>query len=42
MACNGLIIIIVVINTIVFRRENRKADQEGKVLEDSPAFRYTI
>ncbi|KAK5064297.1 hypothetical protein LTR84_000130 [Exophiala bonariae] len=42
MACNGLIILIVIINTIYFRRENRKADQEGKVLEDSPSFRYTI
>ncbi|RVX66072.1 hypothetical protein B0A52_10006 [Exophiala mesophila] len=42
MAANGLLILIVCINTVYFRRENRKADQEGKILEGSPDFRYTI
>lgn len=42
MACNGLIITIVVINSLCFRRENRKADKEGKVLEGNSSFRYTI
>lgn len=42
LACNILIIAIVSMNTIYFRRENRKADKGEKVLEGDPNFRYTI
>lgn len=42
IACNVLIIIVVVINTIIFRSENKKADRGEKVLEGDPNFRYTI
>jgi peptidoglycan/LPS O-acetylase OafA/YrhL len=42
LACNVLIAIIVVINTIYFRRENKKADRGEKVLEGDVNFRYTI
>lgn len=42
LACNVLITVIVVINTIHFRRENRKADRGEKILEGDVNFRYTI
>lgn len=42
IACNVLIIIIVVINCFYFRSENRKADRGEKILEGDPKFRYTI
>ncbi|KAM0723439.1 hypothetical protein Q7P37_000425 [Cladosporium fusiforme] len=42
LACNVLIMIIVTINSIYFKRENRKADRGEKVLEGDPNFRYTI
>lgn len=42
LACNVLIMIIVTINCIYFKRENRKADRGEKVLEGDPNFRYTI
>jgi len=42
IACNILIILIVVINTIVFRRQNRRADNGEVVLEGDVNFRYTI
>ena len=41
LACNVLIAVIVAINTIHFRKENRLADQGKKVLEGDPNFRYT-
>lgn len=42
IACNGLIVIIVFINTFIFRRQNKKADRGEVVLEGDPNFRYTI
>jgi len=42
MTCNALVITFVVINTIYFRRENLKADREGKILEGEATFRYTL
>lgn len=42
LACNILILVIVAVNTVYFRSQNRKADREGKILEGSAAFRYTI
>lgn len=43
LACNVLIAIIVAINTVHFRRENKKADWGEKVvLEGDVNFRYTI
>ncbi|KAH7140929.1 retrograde regulation protein 2 [Dactylonectria macrodidyma] len=42
IACNILMMIIVVINTIVFGRANKLADQGKMVIEGDPNFRYTI
>ncbi|KAI6869802.1 retrograde regulation protein 2 [Hortaea werneckii] len=42
IACNILIMLIVVVNTIVFRRQNRRADNGEVVLEGDVNFRYTI
>ena len=42
IACNILVVILVVVNSIYFRRENKKADRGEKVLEGDPNFRYTI
>jgi len=42
LGCNILIIIIVVVNSIYFRMENKKADRGEKILEGDPNFRYTI
>lgn len=42
LACNTLVVLLVVVNTIVFRRENRKAERGEKVLEGEVGFRYTI
>lgn len=42
ITCNFLVIILVVVNSIYFRRENRKADRGEKILEGDPNFRYTI
>lgn len=42
IACNILIMLIVVVNTIVFRRQNRRADNGEVVLEGDANFRYTI
>jgi len=42
LACNILIIIIVIVNSVYFRRENKKADRGEKILEGDPNFRYTI
>lgn len=42
LACNILIALIVAINTIHFRRENKKADRGEKILEGDANFRYTI
>lgn len=42
ITCNILIVVIVVINTIVFRRKNKQADRGEIVLEGDPRFRYTI
>ncbi|KAF2012737.1 MFS general substrate transporter [Aaosphaeria arxii CBS 175.79] len=42
IACNLLVVILIGVNTVYFRRENRKADRGEKVLEGDPNFRYTI
>ncbi|KAH6686839.1 retrograde regulation protein 2 [Plectosphaerella plurivora] len=42
MACNLLTLVIVLINTVYFRRCNKKADQGQKIIEGDPDFRYTI
>jgi hypothetical protein len=42
IACSLLVILLVGINTVYFRRENKKADRGEKVLEGDPNFRYTI
>lgn len=42
LACNLLIAVVVVVNSVHFRRENAKADRGEKVLEGDAAFRYTI
>ncbi|RVX69478.1 hypothetical protein B0A52_06542 [Exophiala mesophila] len=42
IAVNIMIIIIVAINTYVFRRQNRRADRGEVILEGDPNFRYTI
>ncbi|KXT11918.1 hypothetical protein AC579_8586 [Pseudocercospora musae] len=42
LAFNFLIVILVCINTVFFRYENKKADRGGKVLEGDVNFRYTI
>jgi hypothetical protein len=42
IGCNILVAVIVGINIVVFRRENKRADREGKILERDKNFRYTI
>ncbi|KAI9372760.1 major facilitator superfamily domain-containing protein [Aspergillus egyptiacus] len=42
IACNLLLMLIVVINSIYFRYANRKADRGEKMIEGIPDFRYTI
>ncbi|KAF7190383.1 High-affinity nicotinic acid transporter [Pseudocercospora fuligena] len=42
LAFNSLIVVLVCINTVYFRYENRKADRGEKVLEGDVNFRYTI
>ncbi|KIV91861.1 hypothetical protein PV10_06352 [Exophiala mesophila] len=42
IACNVLVVILVVVNSIYFRHENKKADRGEKILEGDPNFRYTI
>ena len=43
IVANLLIVLIVVINTIIFRRLNKKADRGEIVLEEEdPNFRFTI
>ncbi|KAL5583873.1 hypothetical protein FOVSG1_015224 [Fusarium oxysporum f. sp. vasinfectum] len=42
IACSILTLVIVVINTIKFRRDNKLADEGKKVIEGDPNFRYTI
>ncbi|RVX72343.1 hypothetical protein B0A52_04548 [Exophiala mesophila] len=42
IACNLLIIVTVCINTLIFRKQNRRADRGEIVLENDPHFRYTI
>ncbi|KAK5103428.1 hypothetical protein LTS08_002843 [Lithohypha guttulata] len=42
IACNLLIILIVICNTIYFRAANKKVDRGEKVLEGLPGFKYTI
>lgn len=42
LACNLVIIVVVVVNSIVFKRMNRLADQGRVVLEGDVKFRYTI
>lgn len=42
ITCNVLVIVLVVVNSIYFRSENRKADRGEKILEGDANFRYTI
>ena len=42
LVCNSLIVLLVIVNTIVFRMENKKADRGETVLEGEKGFRYTI
>ncbi|GIZ47405.1 hypothetical protein CKM354_001049700 [Cercospora kikuchii] len=42
LVCNIIIAILVCVNTVYFRSENRKAERGEKVLEGDPNFRYTI
>ncbi|KAF2210373.1 hypothetical protein CERZMDRAFT_113301 [Cercospora zeae-maydis SCOH1-5] len=42
IAVNVMIIVIVAFNTVVFGRQNRKADRGEVVLEGDPKFRYTL
>ena len=42
IACQFLILILLAITTTFFKRENKKQEQEGKVLEGCEGFRYTI
>jgi hypothetical protein len=39
---NILIIITTIVNTIIFRKENAKAERGEKVLEEDANFRYTL
>jgi hypothetical protein len=42
ITCDVLVILMVAILTIYFRRENAKADRGEKILLDDPTFRFTI
>jgi len=42
IVANITIVLIVVMNTIIFRRQNKRADRGEVVLEGDPSFRYTI
>lgn len=42
IACNSLIVCVVIINSIYFTSENRKAARGEKILEEQAEFRYTI
>jgi hypothetical protein len=42
MVCNVLVIVITIVLTLYFRRCNRQADRGERVLNDDPAFRFTI
>jgi MFS transporter, ACS family, DAL5 transporter family protein len=42
LVANAIIVIIVIVNTIVFRKQNERADRGEVVLEGDPNFRYTI
>lgn len=42
MACNVLVIVMVVIMTIYFRRCNAQADRGERILMGDPTFRFTI
>jgi len=42
LIANGLIILIVGIMTLVFRRANRNSEQGGRVIEGHEGFRYTL
>ena len=39
---NCLVLNLVIVNSIYFRRESRKADRGEKILEGDANFRYTI
>lgn len=41
IGCQFLILVLVGVTTLFFRRENRKQEKEGKVLEGCEGFRYT-
>jgi MFS family permease len=42
MIANGLVIIIVGLLTLKFRKANRRAENGGKVIEGQQGFRYTL
>ncbi|KAM0720861.1 hypothetical protein Q7P37_003146 [Cladosporium fusiforme] len=42
LCANVLMIVIVVVNSIIFRRQNKRADRGEIVLEGDPNFRYTL
>ncbi|KAL4867619.1 hypothetical protein BDV12DRAFT_171025 [Aspergillus spectabilis] len=42
IACNLLLMAIVVVQSVWFRRANRQADRGERVIEGAPGFRYTI
>ena len=42
LIANGLIILLVVVMTLAFRRANRNAEEGGKVIEEQEGFRYTL
>jgi MFS family permease len=42
LLANGLIIVIVAIMTLAFRKANKRAEDGGKVIEGHEGFRYTI
>ena len=42
IGANCLICLIVVVNTVIFKRQNARADKGEVVLEGDVRFRYTI
>ncbi|KAL2849824.1 major facilitator superfamily domain-containing protein [Aspergillus pseudoustus] len=42
IACNLLLMLIVVVQSVWFRHANKQADQGKRIIEGSPGFRYTI
>ena len=42
IGCNLLIMAIAIVNSFIFRRQNKRADRGEVVLEGDPDFRYTL